>query len=55
MRRRNQDTFSVIGNSIKMIGLAALLFMLKYVFAGVMIIATLFGILFFIKQIFNNK
>ena len=55
MRGRNQDTFSVIGNSIKMIGLVALLFILKNVFMGVMIVATFFGIFFLIKEIFNNK
>lgn len=55
MRGRNQDTFSVIGNSIKMIGLAALLFILKYVFMGLMIVATFFGICFFVKQIFSSK
>ena len=55
MRGRNQDTFSVIGNSIKMISLAALLFILKNIFMGLMIIATFFGIFFLIKEIFSNK
>lgn len=55
MRGRNQDTFSVIGNSIIMIGIAALLFILKYIFIGVMMVASLFGIYFLIKEIFNNK
>lgn len=55
MRGRNQDTFSVIGNSIKMIVLAALLFILKYVFMGIIVLGILFSIYFFVKQIFNSK
>ena len=55
MRGRNQDTFSVIGNSIIMIGVAALLFILKYIFMGLMIVASFFSIYFLIKEIFNNK
>ena len=55
MRGRNQDTFSVIGNSIIMIGVAALLFILKYIFIGVMIVASLFGIYLLLKEIFTSK
>lgn len=54
MRGRNQDTFSVIGNSITMIGLAALLFILKYIFMGVVILATFISICFFVKEIFKK-
>jgi hypothetical protein len=51
MRGRNQNS----DNSLQMIGLAALLFILKYVFMGVIVLAILFSIYFFVRQIFNNK
>lgn len=51
MRGRNHNS----DNSLKMIGLAAVLFILKYVFMGVIVLATLFSICYFVKQIFTNK
>jgi len=54
MRGRNQDSFSVIGNCFKVFGLVILLFVLKYVFMGLIAFVVLFGFCFLIKEIFQK-
>jgi hypothetical protein len=52
MRGRNQDPFSAIGNSIKMIGIAALLFALKYALLVALGLLAVYGVYLFLKKIF---
>ena len=55
MKGRNQDSFSVLGNSIKVFGLAILFFVVKYIFMGLVVVLALFGFCFLIKEIFQSK
>jgi hypothetical protein len=52
---RAQQPFTGLGISFKVIGLAVIFFVLKYVLMGVIVLATLFSICYFVRQIFNNK
>jgi hypothetical protein len=55
MRGRNQDSLSVIENSIKVFGLVILFFVVKYILMGFLAFATLFGIFILLKEIFSSK
>ena len=55
MRGRNQDSLSVVENSIKVFGLVILFFVVKYIFMGLLALATLFGVFILIKEFFNSK
>jgi hypothetical protein len=55
MRGRNQDSLSLIGNSIKGFALVGLLFLLKYICIGLIAVFMVLGFYFMIKEYFQNK